>query len=43
LGATKKDQLEDNLKALDALPLLTNEVLQSIEAIMQTKPKLPEY
>ncbi len=43
LGATKKEQLTDNLKALEVLPLLTPEVLQSIEDIMGTKPKLPEF
>lgn len=39
LGATKKEQLIENLKALDVLPKLTTEVLQRIEDIMQTKPK----
>ena len=43
LGATKKEQLTENLKALDALPKLTPEVMQKIEDIMQSKPKLPEY
>lgn len=43
LGATRKEQLDDNLKALEILPLLTPEILQEIEAIVQTKPRLPEY
>ena len=43
LGATKKEQLTENLNALDALPKLTPEVMQKIEDIMETKPKLPEY
>jgi voltage-dependent potassium channel beta subunit len=43
LGATRNEQLTENLKALDALPLLTADVMQRIEDIMQTKPKLPEY
>jgi aryl-alcohol dehydrogenase-like predicted oxidoreductase len=43
LGATKKQQLLDNLKALDALPLLTPEVLEKIESIMKTKPAAPEF
>ena len=38
LGATKRSQLEENLKALEVLPNLTDEVLQRIEDIMQTKP-----
>jgi voltage-dependent potassium channel beta subunit len=40
LGATKKEQLEQNLKALDALPVLTTEVIQKIEDILQNKPVL---
>ena len=43
LGATKKDQLLENLKALDALPKLDEAVMQKIEEIVQTKPVLPEY
>lgn len=43
LGATKESQLQENLKALEALPLLTDEVMDAIEAIMETKPLLPEY
>ncbi|HTC01443.1 MAG TPA: aldo/keto reductase [Ferruginibacter sp.] len=43
LGATKKQQLLDNLKALDALAKLTPEVMEKIEKIMQTKPVLPQY
>ena len=38
LGATKKQQLIENLKALDALPLLTADVMEKIEKIFQTKP-----
>lgn len=40
LGATKKSQLEDNLKSLDVLPLLTPEVMAEIETILQNKPSL---
>ena len=40
LGATKKEQLEQNLKALDALPILTTEVIQKIEDILRNKPIL---
>jgi voltage-dependent potassium channel beta subunit len=43
LGATKKAQLLDNLKALEAVEKLTPDVMQKIETIMQTKPKMPEY
>lgn len=43
LGATKKQQLLDNLKALVALEKLTPEIIEKIEAIMKNKPVLPEY
>lgn len=43
LGATKKEQLLQNLKSLEVVPGLTPEVLARIEDIMQTKPILPEY
>jgi aryl-alcohol dehydrogenase-like predicted oxidoreductase len=43
LGATKAAQLTENLKAIEAMSLLTPEVLERIEAIMQNKPILPEY
>ncbi|MDQ6608793.1 MAG: aldo/keto reductase [Bacteroidota bacterium] len=43
LGATKKEQLIENLKALDVLPKLTSEVMKRIDDIMGTKPVLPEY
>jgi voltage-dependent potassium channel beta subunit len=43
LGATKKDQLTENLKALEVYPLLTTEIMNEIESIIQTKPVLPEY
>lgn len=40
LGATSAPQLEENLKALEILPLLTDEVMQKIEDILQNKPFL---
>ncbi len=40
LGATKKEQLTDNLKALDVLKLLTPEVLSTIESILRNKPTM---
>jgi len=43
LGASKVEQLKENLTALDVLPLLTGDVLEQIEGIMGTKPKLPQY
>jgi voltage-dependent potassium channel beta subunit len=43
LGASKASQLNQNLEALSVLPLLTPEVLERIEAILQNKPVLPEW
>ncbi|HNP54437.1 MAG TPA: aldo/keto reductase, partial [Ferruginibacter sp.] len=43
LGATKKQQLTENLKALDVLPLLTEPVMKKIDDIMNNKPVLPDY
>ncbi|HEV8079400.1 MAG TPA: aldo/keto reductase [Chitinophagaceae bacterium] len=43
LGATKKEQLLDNLKALEVLPKLSEEVMNKIDIVMKTKPVLPEY
>ena len=43
LGATKKQQLLDNLKALEVLPKLTTEVMEKIDKIVQTKPEQPQY
>jgi len=40
LGATKKEQLLENLKALSVLPLLTAEIMEKIEAILLNKPVL---
>jgi voltage-dependent potassium channel beta subunit len=38
LGASKTQQLADNLKAMDVLPLLTDEVMKKIEKILQSNP-----
>ena len=43
LGATNKEQLLQNLKATAALEKLTPEIMQRIDDITGTKPKLPEY
>jgi voltage-dependent potassium channel beta subunit len=44
LGASRKEQLLDNLKALEIGSLLDAEVMEQIERIMQTKPiTLPKY
>ncbi|MNL36634.1 L-glyceraldehyde 3-phosphate reductase [compost metagenome] len=43
LGASKPEQLKENLTALEVLPVLTDEVMDKIEAIMQTKPKVVQF
>lgn len=40
LGATKAEQLIENLKALDVVKLITEEVNEQIEAILDNKPKM---
>lgn len=39
LGATKRSQLDENLQSLQAVSLLTDEVMQKIEAILDNKPE----
>ncbi len=43
LGATKENQLKENLKALDLLPKLTQEFMDKIDLVMGTKPIMPLY
>lgn len=42
LGASRAEQLGDNLKSLDVVPMLTDEVMKKIEAAVQTKPVISE-
>jgi len=42
-GATKLDQLKQNLNSLDIVPKLTEDVLESIELILDNKPAKPQY
>lgn len=42
LGASRQEQLEDNLKALEALEQLTPEVMDRIEAIVGNRPAAPQ-
>jgi voltage-dependent potassium channel beta subunit len=42
LGASRLTQLQENLEALDVVPLLTSEVLGEIEGIFQNKPEQPQ-
>ncbi|HRG91227.1 MAG TPA: aldo/keto reductase, partial [Chitinophagales bacterium] len=43
LGASKVVQLEENLKAFDSLPKLTDVAMQKIETILQNKPTVVVY
>ena len=43
LGASKVPQLEENLKAIDALPLLTSEVMDSVDLVLNNKPVLADF
>jgi len=43
LGATKKEQLLENLKALEVLPKLSVDIMLEIDRITGTKPVLPEF
>lgn len=38
LGASKPEQLKENITALDVLPLLTTEVMEKIDGILKNKP-----
>ncbi len=43
LGASKSEQLSENFGALDALRLLTPDVMEKIETILHNRPAPPEY
>jgi voltage-dependent potassium channel beta subunit len=43
LGATREEQLTENLKALDIYPLLTLDIMEAVDQIMGTTPEQPEY
>lgn len=43
LGASKLSQLEENLKALEVLPSIPEEINEKIEAILNNKPKHPAW
>ncbi len=43
LGASKTTQLTENFQALDAMEVLTPEVMEKIETILNNRPIPPEY
>ncbi|PVD51448.1 aldo/keto reductase [Terrimonas sp.] len=40
LGATRKEQLSENLKALEVVKVLSPDIIEEIEKILQNKPRL---
>lgn len=43
LGASKVPQLQENLKVLEVLPILTDDIIAKIEEIVKTKPEVPQF
>jgi voltage-dependent potassium channel beta subunit len=43
IGATSSNQLYENLKALDCVPMLTQDVMESIDLAVNNKPIQPPY
>jgi voltage-dependent potassium channel beta subunit len=42
-GASRVSQVVENMKALDVVPKLTEEIMDTIEAVIQTKPEPMEF
>ena len=43
LGASKEQQLVENLKAIEAKEMLTDEVMEKIDSILQNSPVKPAF
>jgi aryl-alcohol dehydrogenase-like predicted oxidoreductase len=43
LGASKEQQLVENLKAIEAKKMLTDEVMEKIDTILQNSPVKPAF
>jgi aryl-alcohol dehydrogenase-like predicted oxidoreductase len=43
LGASNEKQLKENLQAMEIQSLLTSEVMNQLEDIMDNKPTRPDY
>jgi voltage-dependent potassium channel beta subunit len=43
LGASKVEQLKETITSLDVVPLLTTDVMEKIEMILNNKPALAQY
>lgn len=42
-GASKVSQVEENMKAMDLVPQLTDDVMEKIEAVLDNKPKPMDF
>ena len=42
-GASKVSQVEENMKALDLVPQLTDDVMEKIEAVLDNKPQPMDF
>jgi aryl-alcohol dehydrogenase-like predicted oxidoreductase len=42
-GASKVSQVEENMKALDLVPQLTDDVMEKIEAVLNNKPQPMDF
>lgn len=42
-GASRPEQVTENMKAVDVVPKLTSDVMERIEAVLGNKPQLEEY
>ena len=42
-GASKVSQVEENMKAMDLVPQLSDDVMEKIEAVLDNKPELMEF
>ena len=43
LGASRPEQLDENLAAADVAEKLNDEAMERIEAVLQNRPQLPEH
>jgi voltage-dependent potassium channel beta subunit len=43
LGASKTSQLQENLQAIETVNLLTEQVLEEVEQVLQNKPEQPQF
>jgi aryl-alcohol dehydrogenase-like predicted oxidoreductase len=42
-GASRLEQVEENMKALDVVPQLTDDLMEKIEEILENKPEPLEF